>query len=59
MDVRWDWAQSDRVEREQVAGQDRLCLRLEEPGPGRTGSPWRGIDACSGEDFQTVEAPIW
>jgi hypothetical protein len=36
--------QGDRVEVKQVAGQDRMCLRLEELRPGRIGPPRRGID---------------
>ena len=52
--------QGDRVDVEQVAGQDRLGLRAEELRPGRPGPPRRGVDArrvC--RIFQTVEAPIW
>ena len=36
--------QGDRVEVEQVAGQDRLGLRAEELRPGRSGPSRRGID---------------
>jgi hypothetical protein len=31
--------QGDRVEMEQVAGEDAVGLRSEELGPGRSGSP--------------------
>jgi hypothetical protein len=51
--------QTDRVEVKQVAGQDPLCLLLEELRPGWSGSPRRGIDArrvayfpyCGGTDL--------
>jgi hypothetical protein len=43
----------DRLEVEQVAGEDRRGLRLEELRPGRSGPPWRGVDSGG------VEAPIW
>jgi hypothetical protein len=43
--------QGDRVEVEQVAGQDRLPLRWEELRPGRTGPSWRGIDPGVMKDF--------
>jgi len=42
--------QGDRVEVEQVAGQDAVGLGVEELRPGGTGSPWRGIDARGVED---------
>ncbi len=43
--------QGDRVEVEQVAGQNRLGLRLEKLRPGRTGPPGCGIDSGRAEDF--------
>ncbi|HEY0812169.1 MAG TPA: hypothetical protein VGE11_02720, partial [Pseudonocardia sp.] len=42
--------QGDRVEVEQVAGEDRLVLGVEELRPGWTGPPRRGIDARRVED---------
>jgi hypothetical protein len=43
--------QGDRVDVEQVAGQDRLCLRSEELRPGRTGPARRGVDPGGVQDF--------
>ena len=43
--------QGDRVEVEQVAGEDRLGLRSEELRPGRSGPPRRGVDAGGVQDF--------
>ena len=43
--------QGDRVEVEQVAGQDRLGLRAEELRPGRTGPSRRGIDPGRVQDL--------
>jgi hypothetical protein len=48
---RVELVQVDRVEVEQVAGEDAVGLCAEELGPGRTGPPWRAIDACGGEDL--------
>jgi len=48
---RVELVQVDRVEVEQVAGEDAVGLRAEELSPGWTGTPWRGIDACGGEDL--------
>ena len=36
--------QGDGVEVEQVAGEDRVGLRPQELGPGRSGPPWRRVD---------------
>jgi hypothetical protein len=42
---RVELVQVDRVEVEQVAGEDAVGLRAEELSPGRTGPPWRE-DRC-------------
>jgi hypothetical protein len=52
-------AQADGVEVEHVASQDRVRLRPQELGPGRSGSPDGGVDTGGVRMFQTVEAPIW
>ena len=41
----------DRVDVEQVAGEDRLGLRSEELRPGRSGPPRRGVDAGGVQDL--------
>jgi hypothetical protein len=46
--------QGDRVEVEQVAGQDRLRLRSKELRPGRTGPSWRGVDPGVMKDLPCV-----
>jgi hypothetical protein len=46
--------QRDRVEVEQVAGQDRLGLRVEELGPGRPGPSRRRVDARRVENLPCV-----
>ena len=51
--------QRDRVEVEQVAGQDRLGLRVEELRPGRPGRRGDGSMPAAWRIFHTVEAPIW
>ena len=51
--------QGDRVEVEQVAGQDRLGLRVEELRPGRPPRRGAGSIPAAWRIFQTVEAPIW
>ena len=52
--------QGDRVEVEQVAGEDAVGLRSQELRPGRSGPAWRGVDPGRDEgSVQTVEAPIW
>jgi len=43
--------QGDRVEVEQVAGEDRLGLRFEELCPGRSGPSRRGVDSGGVQDF--------
>ena len=60
--------QRDRVAMEQVAGQDRLGLRVEELGPGRPAPPRRRLDArrvenpphCGGADLvaESDEFPV-
>jgi hypothetical protein len=42
--------QGDGVEVEQVAGEDRLGLRLEELRPGRSGPSRRGINSGGVQD---------
>ena len=51
--------QGDRVEVEQVAGQDRLGLGVEELRPGRPGPSRSGSMPAALRIFHTVEAPIW
>ena len=51
--------QGDRVEVEQVAGEDAVGLRSQELRPGRSGPAWRRGDPGGVKDLQTVEAPIW
>jgi hypothetical protein len=53
--------QGDRVEVEQIAGEDRRGLRLAELRPGRSGPARRGAGSMPAvfRIFQTVEAPIW
>jgi hypothetical protein len=43
-------AQRDRVEVEQIAGEDRLGLRMKELRPGRSGSPRRRVDSGGVQD---------
>jgi hypothetical protein len=42
--------QGQGVEVQQVAGQDRMCLRPQELGPRWSGSPRRGVDAGGVQD---------
>ena len=51
--------QGDRVEVEQIAGEDRRGLRSEELPPGRSGPSRHRVYSGGVQDFQTVEAPIW
>ena len=44
--------QGDGVEVEQVAGEDRVRLGLQELGPGWSGSSGRGVDAGVVQDGQ-------
>ena len=43
--------QGDGVEVEQVAGEERLGLRVEELRPGRFGPSRRGVDSGGVQDF--------
>jgi len=47
--------QGDRVDMQQIAGQDRVRLRAEELGPARRGA---GSIPALCRIFQTVEAPF-
>ena len=49
----------DRVEVEQVAGEDAVGLRSQELRPGRSGSAWRRVDPGGVKDLPDREAPIW
>jgi hypothetical protein len=42
--------QRDRVEVEQVAGKDRMCLRPQKLPPRRSGPPRRRVDAGGVQD---------
>jgi hypothetical protein len=46
----------EQVDREEIAGQDRLGLGAQELWPGRPGLSPGGIDAAGPEDLQTVDA---
>jgi hypothetical protein len=48
--------QGDRVEVEQVVGEDAVCLRSQELWAARRGA---GSILAALRIFQTVEAPIW
>jgi hypothetical protein len=48
---------SDRVEVEQVAGEDGVGLRSQELR--QDGQAWRRVDPAALRIFPTVEAPIW
>jgi hypothetical protein len=50
--------QGDGVDMEQVAGEDRLCLRPQELRPGRACLPGCGSLPAVCRMFQMVEAPI-